>query len=233
MKKVIILLLVLCSFSVAHSQDFVSELQRLTLEKDSLQRQIIRLQDSISSLNTAHNTAITNLNSQIAQTYNRPFDELIRFSTKQSVERDLLLIGNNETAKKRLQNLQIYFAAEQLLSERFNEQRVNAAQNQLASIEQSELVKNLADRLRMYNLLNDGLRTTINRIIDIDRRFVANDDYTQDLKLRDILAELAWYFRNFRFNFTDYPYLRDIVLEIMTLKQRDANADIRHLLEKL
>ena len=174
-----------------------------------------------------------NVYSQIAQTYNRPFDELIRFSTKQSVERDLLLIGNNETVKKRLQDLQKYFAAKQLLSERFNEQRINDALNQLADIEQSELVKNLSDKLRMYELTNDGLKRTVNRILDIDSRFIANDDNTQDLKLRDILAELSWYFRNFRFNFTDYPFLSGIVLEIMTLKQRDANADVSHLLDKL
>ena len=285
MKKFTILLLALCTFSVAHSQDLTQESQRIN---DSLQRQVIRpLQESISTLNTtitdlsnqvarlereltATNNRITedrnglsierdNLDNlqtikesenrareqqkyakgrqsvynQIAQTYDRPFDELIQSSTMQSVKRDLLLIGNNETARKRLLDLQVYFAAKQLLSERFNEQRVNDARTQLASIEQSALVKELTEKLRLYRLRNDGLKATINRIIDIDRTMTADDDSTQEIKRQHILGQLSRYFREFLFNFTDTPYLSGIVLEIMRLKQRDADAPISHLLDKL
>jgi len=37
----------------------------------------------------------------------------------------------------------------------------------------------------------------------------------------------------YRFNFTDYPYLSNIVLETMKGKQKDANRDNSDLVEKL
>ena len=91
----------------------------------------------------------------------------------------------------------------------------------------------LIDKLSKYKLCSEGLKTTIDKILEIDKKFVANDDYTQKTKLNDVLAEIAWYFRNYRFNFIDYPYLSEVVLEIIKLKQKDANTDIAILKEKL
>ena len=303
MKKLIILLLILCNCSTAYLQDLVEVNRNLILANDSLQRQVISpLQDNISRLNTAVinlnrqieklekdttnlNKKIRNLETrrvtaerdelrvqiralivdttelnrkileqekqieiirqdryaegqqnvyhQIVQTYNRSFDELISFSTKQSVERDLSLVANNETAKKKLQNLQKYFTAKQILSERFNEQSVNVALNEIRDIEQSQLVKNLVEKLEDYKSYNDVLRMRINNIIDIDKRFTGGDcDDSQSRKLQHILLDLSWYFRNYP-NFTEYPYLSDIILEIMRRKQGNADRPIDDLLRKL
>jgi len=169
----------------------------------------------------------------IIQAYNKPFDELIISSTKQTVERDLLIVGSNIDLQKKLLDLQKYFSAEQGLREQYNEQKVVTAKNELTSIEQTELVLNLTDKLSYYKLCSDGLKTTIEKILEIDKQFVANDEYTQETKLNDVLNELAWYFRNYRFNFTDNPYLTEIVLEIIKLKQKDANTDIANLKDKL
>ncbi|MCL2312736.1 MAG: hypothetical protein FWC41_09685 [Firmicutes bacterium] len=310
MKKIIVLLLLVCGLPTVYSQDLIKEIQKLTLANDSLQKQVIKpLQDSIVRITNKHKVELDiltkqiralendtanlhkrvkkldtedkkflrkqleerdseikrlkadstqkaqqiidfqeatkekeqqkytegqqNIYNQIAQTYNRPFDELIISSTKQSVERDLKLVGNNETARKKLQDLQKYFNAEQILTERYSEQKVKTVQSLIDNIEQSGEVKNLTDKLEKYELCNNGLKTAISKILEIDRKFVANDEYTQETKLQDILSVLSWYFRNYRFNFTDYPYLSDIVLEIMKLKQKDANTDIKHLLNKL
>jgi len=171
---------------------------------------------------------------QIGEEYQgSTFDNLIKHSTKQSIERDFKLIGNNSEALKKLQYLQIYFTAKQLLEERYNEQQLKGSIAQLSNIDQSELVKYLNENLEMYKLRTEGLNIAITKIIELDKKFVANDDYTQKTKLQDILSELSWYFRNYRFNFVDYPYLSNIVLEIMKLKQKDANADISDLLLKL
>jgi hypothetical protein len=329
MKKIIVLFLVLYGFSTVYSQDVVKEIKKLTLENDSLKKQVVKpLQDSISifkskikkldndlnaankkvadldknkvkiendslkkrvikslrdsvsdfqnkikkldkDLATANENIIAknkemekkisekegqivamknenlkkeqqkyaegqqNIYSQIAQIYNKPFDELVKSSTKQFVERDLLLVGNDEKVKKKLQDLHKYFVAEQTLTERYNEQRVKNAQSQIASIEEkSGEVKNLNDKLGDYKLCNDALKTTIKDILKIDE-LKANSDNTQIAKQLDILSKLSWYFRNYRFNFIDYPYLSKVILEIMELKQKDVNADIKHLLDKL
>jgi hypothetical protein len=170
---------------------------------------------------------------QIIKTYSKPFDELLKNSTLKSVERDMSIVGDKTEVQQKFLNLQKYFNSELVLSDKFNEQKVENAKTQLTSIEQTELVLKLTDKLSKYKLCNDGLKTTIDKILEIDKQFVANDEYTQKTKLNDILSELAWYFRNYRFNFTEYPYLTEIVLEIIKLKQKDANTDIANLKDKL
>lgn len=175
-----------------------------------------------------------NVYGQIGQQYQTgSLDDLIKYSTQQSVQRDLQLIGNNEDAGKKLKELQIYFASQQLLGERYDEEKVKNAQVQLNNINQSVLVKNLNDKLGKYKLCNDGLKTTIGKIIELDKKFTANNDETQGTKLQDVLSQLSWYFYNYRFNFTDYPFLSGIILEIMKLKQKNANATINDFSSKL
>jgi hypothetical protein len=145
----------------------------------------------------------------------------------------LLLLGHRADSIKSLLDLKAYFLAEQVLEERYDEQKVKNAQKHVSSITQSDLSKVLNDRLDIYILCSDGLKVTITKIIELDKKFIANDDHTQEAKLKDVLNEFAWYFRNYRFNFTDYPYLSDIVLDLMKLKQKDANENIEHLLMKL
>ncbi len=169
----------------------------------------------------------------IIQTYNKPLDELIINTTIKSVERDMSIVGDKTVVQQKLLSLQKYYNSEQVLNEKYSEQRVENALTQLKSIEQTKLVVKLIDKLSKYKLCNDGLKTTIDKILEIDKKFVANDEYTQKTKLNDVLAEIAWYFRNYRFNFIDYPYLSETVLEIIKLKQKDPNTDIANLKEKM
>jgi hypothetical protein len=48
-----------------------------------------------------------------------------------------------------------------------------------------------------------------------------------------VLSEISVYIFNYDFNFTYYPYLSNIVLEIIKRKQPDADADISDLLNAL
>lgn len=223
---------------------------------DGLEKRMRQLSDSISALNSmiiakdnkisavkkdGEEKAIVEFNkgqqnafSQIVQSYQGKFDDLIISSTRLSVDRDFRIIGSDGGARKRLQDLKDYFLVQQILEEKFDAKKLQNAQTQLKSItEQSLLLDKLNTSIRDYELCNDALKTTIGKILEIDKKFVANDDYTQKAKLKDIMSELAWYFRNYKFNFVDYPYLTGIVLEIMTRKQGDSNANISDLLSKL
>lgn len=310
MKKVLVLYLIIFGINSVFSQDLIKEIKDLTLENDSLVKQVIKpIRDSISvfqskltectnekikliSIIKLHHSKIDSLNqdkskakndslqknvdslekkiielkeiisskdeqiiqeiklreqklieekekgkqdafNQIIQTYNKPFDVLVKSSTLKSVERDLVIIGDNIEVKQKLLNLQKYFTAEYVLSEKYNKQKIETAQSQISDIDKTELVKNLTDKLSEYTLVNNGLKTTINKILVIDKNLDANDDYSQSEKLQKILYELAWYFRNYRFNFIDYPYISEIVLEIINLKQKDANAKIDYIIDKL
>ncbi len=66
-----------------------------------------------------------NVFNQIGEEYERStLDNLINYSTKQSIERDFKLIGNNSEALNKLQYLQIYFTAQQLLEDQYNDQKL-------------------------------------------------------------------------------------------------------------
>ena len=172
--------------------------------------------------------------SRIVQTYNKPFDDLVKSLTINVVNRDSSVIGSNTEAQPTLLSLQKYYIAEQTLNEKYDEQKVKLALAQLSSIEQTNSVKNLTDKIDTYKLRNDGLKATIDKILKID--LVTHDEFddkSQKEKLNDILSELAWYFRNYGFNFTDYPYLSGIVLEIINQKQKNASKDISGLKQKL
>lgn len=171
---------------------------------------------------------------KIGKTYQNTFDYLIKYSTKQSVERDSQFVVNNAEAEKNWQALQIYFAAQQIFKEKYDEQKLKNAQTQLNSVTQkSDLLDELKKKFLKYKLYSDSLKTTITSIINYDKKFVANNEELQKAKQQHILLELSSYFHNYHFNYTDYPYLADIILEIMKLKQKDANTDISHLSSKL
>ena len=101
-------------------------------------------------------------------------------------------------------------------------------------MEKSVSIDELKKRLKFYKQYSDALKASIVKIMALDKDLTANDAKTQKSKKDDIfLIELASYYHNYYFNYNDYPYLSDIILEIMKLKQKDANADISHLSSKL
>lgn len=173
---------------------------------------------------------------EISRVYKtKTFDELIHSSTRQSVERDLLLIGDDVLAKQKLENLKKYFDAYSILEDRFDIQRQQNAQTQLNSIkENSTLVTKLNKSIEEYELSNTALKKAIYKIMEIDRNFVA-DKYEdiQKTKRKDILDELSSYSYNYRFNFREYPYLSKIILDIMDIKQENPDTNIDYFLSKL
>lgn len=203
--------------NVSQKDDEISNIKLLSLDKEKQEKEAGK-QEVLS---------------RIVQTYNKPLDNLIKSLTINVVNRDSSVIGSNTEAQPTLLSLQKYYIAEQTLNEKYDEQKVKLALAQLGSIEQTNSVKNLTDKIDTYKLSNDGLKATVDKIVQIDRTWNAIGDEIQKAKLNDILSELAWYFRNYGFNFTDYPYLSGIVLEIINQKQKDANKDISGFKEKL
>lgn len=175
--------------------------------------------------------------SSIAIKYSgKTFDELIMSTTKQSVMTDILLVESNPQIKSTIQDLLKYFNAEQLFLEKFNANQITYYKNQLNQINQeSKLLTYKKDLLENYESFNDGLKTTIEKIIALDEREIVYGmgDVIERQKFIKIFAELTSYIFDYDFNFTDYPYLSDIVLEIIKRKQPNCDADISDLLNKL
>ena len=218
-----------------------AKIDTLSINETELNKQIVEMdKQRITAIELGKNKSIQEKENgkqealnHIIQTYNKLIDELIKNCTLKTVDRDMSIVGDKTEVQQKLLSLQKYYNSELVLSEKYSKQKVENAITQLKSIEQTELVLKLTDKLSKYKLCNDGLKTTIDKILEIDKKFVANDDYTQETKWKDISSELAWYFRNYRFNFIDYPYLSETVLEIINRKQKDPNTDITDLNSKL
>lgn len=319
MKKIIILTVLTCQIIIAYSQDeMIKSIQKLTLENDSLKKEILKqkndidikeatlfkvienngnekstlsikitdLEKEIESLKNQivklDKKNIASLENQITQKSDsiilqktllqkkeeevansknqcfiseerkfnegklsvinqislkyttKNFDDLIFLSSKQSLQTDLELIGNNDVAEGKIKNLLSYFEATSILDKKLNSIDISVSLNKLKGInEKSSLLANSKTTIENYGLVNDALKSTINKIIDWDKKFqVYTEDERKD-KFKDILGDLSWFIRNYRFNFKDYPYLTEIVLEIIDKKQKDVNADVSDLLKKL
>ena len=179
---------------------------------------------------------------QLVNTYrNKSFDDLIKSSSITSVQRDKLLIDNNPDVKQIIADLETYFIAVNLFSKKFNESQVKNSLSQVTHIQQSKLVAAsaavvaLKDNLDNFKTFNDGLNTAIQNIITIDKKEIVkgmSEDVVK-LKLNKILSELSKFIFDYNFNFIDYPYLSEIVLEIIKRKQPNPDAIISDLLSKI
>ncbi|GHT87501.1 hypothetical protein FACS189474_0430 [Bacteroidia bacterium] len=226
-------------------------------EKDKLQTNVDSLNTVISTLNQTlankekqiasekanANTIVDNAKNDgkaevlasIVNSYkNRQFDDLIKSSTKLSVGRDIQLVGNNAEVKPILNDLSVYFNAEEWLAKKFDAAAIKNAQTQLNQIKQkSALLDKLKDNIEYYQDFNNALKKAVEGLIDLDKRKVADGDTEiQKLKFNDIVSVLANYMYNY-YDYGNYPYLSDIVLEIIKRKRFDADADITDLLRKL
>ena len=172
----------------------------------------------------------------IENSYKGQLDDLLKSSTKQSVQRDMKLVGNNPEVKAVLSDLEKYFNAQELLSKKFDAAQIKTAEAQLNQIDRkSALLDELMEILENYQTFNNGLKETVEKLIENDRQFsvAGMGSDIQKQKLTKILSEISSYIFDYDFNFTDYPYLSDVVLEIIKRKQPEPDADIGDLLRKL
>ena len=169
-------------------------------------------------------------------TYKKPFNDLIKSSSKESVQRDMQLVGNDAEVKHILNDLQIYFNVKELLTMKFDAVQIKNAQTQIEQIKQeSALLDKLKETVGNYQIFNDGLKEMIGKLVALDNResVAGMGNEIQKQKFNKIMSEISTYIFNYDFNFIDYPYLSDIVLEIIKRKQPNADADVTDLLKKL
>lgn len=244
---------------VSSEKQKVSDLNenKIKKERDNLQTQVESLDKVISKQNqtiadkekqiinekvnakttadNAKNDGKVEALASIVNSYrNLPFDDLIKSSTKESVARDMQLVGNNQEVKPVLNDLQIYFNAQELLSEKFVAVLIKNAQTQLNQIKrQSKLLDALKDDIEFYQDFNTALKETISILINLDKNKSAVDDSEiQKMKFNEIVTILTDYMYNY-YEYGNYLYLSDIVLEIIKRKHLNADADVSDLLGKL
>lgn len=164
------------------------------------------------------------------------FDDLLNSSTRQSVDRDLQLVGDSTELKSILQDLEKYFNAKSMLEKKFDAVQIKNVQNQLNQIKRkSELLDKLKEVVSNYQIFNTGLKEMIKKIVALDKRVSVNGmgPEVEKMKRDNILSEISSYIFSYDFNFSDYPYLSNIMLEIIKRKQSNLDTELKDLLEKL
>jgi hypothetical protein len=180
---------------------------------------------------------------EIINTYkNRKFDELINGSTKATIERDNQLIGNNSEISDLLLDLDTYFTAKELLNQKVDETQINSIKTKLKLIKrESILIKNINKKLDFYNTLSSKLKVTIINVNVYDDKTskkymvgeIAEIKDARQKKLDKIFSVLMPYIFDSDLKHEDYPYLFEIVLDIIKRKQSNTDEDITDLLKKL
>ena len=165
---------------------------------------------------------------------NRSFDDLIKFSSRESVSRDMHIVGNSSDVKPVLNDLLIFFSVQNLLSEKFDNIRIGNAQTQLNQIKHpSKLLDSVKVVVEYYKNFNTALKETIGKVVNLDKsKSAAGDIEIQKLKFNEIVSIIIDYMYNY-YNYGRYPYLSAIMLEIMERKGENADDDISDLLKKL
>lgn len=168
--------------------------------------------------------------------YYKSFDELLKTSTIQTVDQDLYLsqlFSHNDII---LSDLKKYFNAHQLLYVKFDSLQVNKNLYYLDQIKrESSILVRLKQNLINYKKANEVLKEIIIRLQDYDKEYSVSgmSESIKIKKLIDILPKISLYIFSFDISFSDYPYLSEIVFELIKRKQGNPDADISDLLKKL
>ena len=211
----------------------ISKQNQLIVDKD---KQIINEKaNAKTSADSAKNNGKAEAFSSIINFYkNHSFDDLIQSSTLESIGRDLQLVGNNPEVNLILNDLQIYFSALELISQKYDAVNIKSAQTQLNLIkQQSKLLDVLKVNVEYYEDFNTDLKKTIEKIVDLDKiKTAAGSPEIQKLKFNEVLSILTDYMYNY-YDYAKYPYLSEIMLEIIKRKQPNADSSIIDLLQRL
>ena len=214
--------------------------KKIKPKKIEAQNKKIKIQnDRIEQLSKDYTTILNEMRNQINRKdtlinvtnfyENKPFDYLVKASTKDYVQRDLQLVGNHPI-KQVLFDLEQYFYAKELLDKKFNDADIKEALNNLNKIEQeSKSLEDLKKNIKEYEALNEQFKKMINKIIEIDEDFKnvsTPGNFTKMRKVGEIYTALFYFISFNQFNFIDYPYLSKILLKIIDLKRSDIDAKI-------
>jgi hypothetical protein len=237
----------------------LSRLEKFRAEKKNIDSQLKTKSDSISNLKNTisekekqivsernscllkakeeyKNGQESTLNS-IANTYKtKTFDELIQFTTLESVKRDKVLLVNNTDMNQLFADLIVCVEAKELLNYKFDAAKVKNYQIKLVQIKQKSVVlEKLKTYIDNYDSFNSGLKESIGKINVLDNKesVAGMSDDIQKIKYNEVLSIISSFIFNYDFKFNDYPYLSDIVLEIFKRKQPNPDAEISDLMQKL
>jgi len=226
---------------------YKTQIANLTKNNDVLVKENTTYKNQINLLNINNersNKEITDLKQktikieEVVDYYksfeNKSFDDLIRESSKSLVERDIVLLSDKSEIAQILIDLLNYFLAEETILNQFNPAQIT---NTLKNLDQITMISKLRDALKTdlerYEIYHNELKETITKIVEMDESVTAqNIPEAREMKFTNFASNLDKYTFN-RPNFKKYPYLSNIIIEIIERKLHNVDASIKDLLNKL
>jgi DNA repair exonuclease SbcCD ATPase subunit len=215
----------------------ISNLENASLKKDSTySKEKLTYENSINVLSEELKTqkqGMQIIRNQLMDFYNKPFEELVGITSLNTIQRDLKIL-ENEPIQKKLKSIQIYHESKLALSEKYNEIRVKEILDQLNSLEKNEANKKLIEHLVSYKYRNQFLQEALAEIIkvDLEEGERENNKLIRPIKFEKVISPLTAYFDAYKTNFFEYPYLNDIIVEIIQKKENNVDADLNYLLQR-
>lgn len=209
-------------------REFEASKDTIKLLKKDVELKDGRIRNLTDSLPIKYKQGQTSAYGVIAKSYkNTDFDILIAASTKESLKRDLGLIGDDKTAKAIITDLENVMFAQEVLTKPYSKVKVENAQSKLNAITRtSAKVNKLKELLENYEMCYEGLKTLILDIAEIDRNEYGDSDFTIKKKRDKIQGKILRYMYDYEFTLDDYPYISSIILDLINRKQADVNASI-------
>lgn len=223
----------------------VSTIDSLSVLEKSLKSQLIQKSDSIFKLKAFIKEnesllltveAFYKVKDIWAQRYlSKDFDELIQSSTLNSIQRDATLLDDNLEVTSILTDLEKYFEAKNAIGLKLDEILLKNSLTDINKIErESTLLNKLRTDIENYPAFANDLKRCIERIIDLDSKETVRgmSSEIQKMKHGKIMNEISEYIFGFDFQLVDYPYLSNIIFEVLKEKQPNPDADISFLLKR-
>lgn len=236
-------------------KEFNNEKKQLKQDVETALNKVVERDSKIKQLET-ENTMINNekreqyterfnkgkieILDQIRNKYHgKSFDELIVKSNFENVTFDIQLLSGNKAQPLQVMNdLKTYFEAKKQLAKKYNSLEVDKALNSLKNVEQTGKVKELILTLESYKSISDELTKAIEGIIDLDNRKSVYGQPKEILlkKYEEITGQFSLLYLEISKNnlsLSDFPYIIEVVDEILAVKRKGLDTDMSDFLEKV
>ena len=168
--------------------------------------------------------------------YLNSFDALVKTSTLQSLENDLMVVETLSTESKlieKINKLKIYKQAELLLGEKFNESKIEDSKNSLEVYKKEKPFASLNALLNDYKKKNEAVKQLLSELQGKNLEKSKVPALILEKKERTMFLIDNYVIDLYSIDLKQYSYLNQIIGEIKALKLQNVDADVLDFLKRL
>lgn len=170
---------------------------------------------------------------QIETRYSMDFDTLTVMLSLDVVQQDLKIINDPKVVQK-AQQLLVYFQCRRDLENTCKLQDANAMLQKCQALPtNSKKVKELIETFSQFHIYTEGMTEWIDTLIHIDSQYRGGEDEKDQKYKKGIIYACAMDFIYNYYDFRKYPCIESLFYEILDLKSKNADADVRRFKDRI